>query len=111
MKNWELAASLDYVPASLEELKRIDYMDCKVLMIRNQRFFEAAVALSGDIIPQIIDVAKEIVAEDEIEEFEDVSLDNVFTLEDLLNSGYYGDDYESNRREFANVFVEDYLYS
>ena len=108
MKNWELAATLDYVPATLEELKRIDFMDCKVVMGQNPRFYDAAIALSGDIIAHMIDVAKKLVAEGEIE---CEPLDDVQTLEDLLHTSYFGDDYESSRDEFVSTFVDVYLYS
>ena len=47
MKNWELAATLDYVPTSLEELKSIDYMDYKVVMNQSTKFFRATVALNS----------------------------------------------------------------
>ena len=48
MKNWELATTLDYAPASLEELKRIDYMDLKIVMEQNECFYNAAVSLGTD---------------------------------------------------------------
>ena len=34
---------------------------------------------------------------------------SVKTLDDFLNCGYYGDDYETSRHEFINVLSEDYL--
>ena len=103
MKNWELAATLDYVPTSLEELKRIDYIDLKIVMEQNERFYNAAVSLGTDAIASLIGIAKKLVAEDEIE---CSPLDHVQTLEDLLNSGYYGEDYDSSRTEFITCFAE-----
>ena len=110
MKNWELAKTLDYVPTSLEELKRIDYMDYKVVMNQNNRFFIAVVALCGDYVSHMIEAAKELVRTGEVE---CESLDEVQTLNDLLNSNFFGEDHDndndSNRGEFIN-WLADYIY-
>ena len=103
MKNWELAATLDYAPASLEELKRIDYMDLKIVMEQNKRFYNAAVSLGTDAIACMIRTAKKRAAKGKAE---CGPLDHVQTLEDLLNSGYYGEDYDSSRTEFITCFAE-----
>lgn len=104
--NWEIAPTLDYRPNSMEELKRIDYSDFKVVMSQNENFFNATVALCGDIIEDVIDLCKKV--EDEAEH-EAVLLDHVETLDDLLNSGYLGVDYQSSRREFVSLFF-DFFY-
>ena len=93
-----IAASLDYIPDSLETLKAIDYIDLKLLMKYNKKFYAAAVELCGDIIQQMIKDA-----------LKPSRRKSVKTLDDFLNCGYYGDDYETSRHEFINVLSEDYL--
>lgn len=94
---------MDYAPASLEELKRIDYMDLKIIMEQNKRFYNAAVSLGTDAIACMIRTAKKRAAKGKAE---CGPLDHVQTLEDLLNSGYYGEDYDSSRTEFITCFAE-----
>jgi hypothetical protein len=42
-KKWEYAATLDYVPTSFEELTRIAFRDLKILMKRNDNFYNAVI--------------------------------------------------------------------
>ena len=113
--NRELAATIDYIPDSLETLRAIHYTEIKMLMSENENFFNAAVDLCGDLIEDLIRVEKKVAAEmfedGEIDEEKHEALQAVVTLDDLLNCGHYGDDYECSRDEFISVFVEDYLYN
>ena len=105
---WEIAKTLDYIPSSLEELKQIDFIDLQIIMIQNEKFYNAAVALCQEPIERMIKASKELVAEGKID---CEPLDDVQTLEDLLNTSYFGDDYESSCREFISTLVDVYLYN
>ena len=105
---WEIAKTLDYIPTSLEELKQIDFFDLYIMMIQNEKFYNAAVVLCQEPIERMIRISKKIAAEGEID---CEPLDDVQTLEELLNTNYFGDDYESSRREFISTLVDVYLYN
>ena len=115
MENWELAATIDFTPNSFETLRAIDFTELKMLMNENDHFFNAAVGLCSDLIGDLINVEKKVATK----MFEDGEIDNVqyeaiqavVTLDDLLNCGYYCDDYEIARGEFINILLEDHLYS
>ncbi len=96
-----IAPTLDYIPDSLETLQAIDYIDFKLMMKLNHSFYEAAVKLCADIISTMIEDAKSLSRKK--------SVKNAKCLDDLLNSGYYSDDYEESKGEFINVLAEDYL--
>ena len=96
-----IAPTLDYIPDSLETLKAIDYMDLKLMLKLNDRFYQTAVELCSDIITRVIADAKSISHKRRVKAAK--------TLEDLLTSGYYSKDYETSRSEFVNVLAEDYL--
>ena len=96
-----IAPTLDYIPDSLETLQAIDYIDFKLMMKLNFKFYNAAIALCGEIIERMIDDAKSLSRKK--------SVKKATCLDDLLNSGYYSTDYEESRREFINVLAEDYL--
>ena len=101
MENIKVAATLDYSPDSLETLKSIDYSDRKLLMAYNKNFYATAIKLCDGIIDTMIrDIKRHSRRK---------CLKGVSNLEDLLNCGYYFDDYESSRREFVTVLCEDYL--
>ena len=108
LKIVEFAATVDYVPTSLEELRRID--DLKLLMDYNPRFYNAAVALCDDLITQMIEDAKKLAAE---EELECGTLEDVETLDDLINSGFFGDnpDYDERRFGFICTLLNCYLFA
>ena len=112
--NRELAATIDYIPDSLETLRKIDYTEMKMLMDENENFFNATVELCGDLIEDQIRVEKKVATEmfenGEINEEDYKAIQAVVTLDDLLNCGCYGDDYDDSRDEFVTVFVEDHLY-
>lgn len=114
MENWELAATIDFIPDSLETLKAIDYTELKMLMDQNDAFFNAAVELCADLIEDLIRVEKEVATEmfedGEIDESDYKAIQSVMTFDDLMNSGRYGEDFEQSRGEFINVLVEDHLY-
>ena len=57
-KKWEYAATLDYVPTSFEELTRIAFRDLKILMKRNDNFYNAVIALSSELVDDIIEDIK-----------------------------------------------------
>ena len=107
LKCVEYAKTVDYVPTSLEELRRID--DLKLLMDYNPRFYNAAIALCDDMITQMIEDAKKFVSE----EYECDALEDVNTLEDLINSGFFGDDpdYDERRYRFICTLMDCYLYA
>ena len=113
MKNWELAKNIDYTPDSLETLKSIEYMDKKVMMAQNENFRNAALALCPDEIGALIErdkrVAINLVKDGEMNWNVCERVQKAETIDDMLRSGYYGDDYESALHELLNVLVEDYL--
>jgi len=114
MENWEMAATIDFIPDSLETLRAIDYTEMKMLLCQNDNFFDATVELCGDLIEEQIriekEVATEMFADGEIDEEDYEAIQAVVTLDDLLNCGCYGDDYDDSRDEFVTVFMEDHLY-
>ena len=105
----EYAKTVVYVPASLEELRRIDSFDFKLRMDYNPRFYNAAIALCDEMITQMIKDAKKFVSE----EYECDALEDVNTLEDLINSGFFGDnpDYDERRYWFICTLMDCYLYA
>lgn len=96
----EVASMTDYRPLTVEEFMAIDYSDAKLLMILNVDFFNHCVKLCEKKIVAYVDFIKVCAADD-------YDTENILCLDDLLNCGFYGDDYESSRCEFANNFVED----
>ena len=66
--------------------------------------------VADKVVAQIISSYKEMYADSEYEEDAEYyeMLKDVKTLDDLLYScDYFGDNYESRRQEFSNVFVEN----
>ena len=114
MENWELAATVDFIPDSLETLRAIDYTELRMLMNQNEDFFNAAVNICADMIDDLIyvekEVAREMYDEGEVDETYLKTIQEVVTLDDLLNCGHYCDDFESSKGEFINILVEDHLY-
>lgn len=112
--NWELAATIDYIPDSLKTLRAIDYTQLKMLMNQNLRFFDAAIKLCSKMVKDLIRVEKavatELFEEGEIEKDDYEIIQNVNTLDELLNSGYYCDDYEDAKGEFITALLEDHLF-
>ena len=102
-RRWDLSFVIDYIPDSIETLQSIDDMDVKILMLNNPRFYDAVIQLCDDYIRNVL-----IPTLKRDEEFDQMQW--VETLDDLLNCGYYGDDYEESREEFASSFAEYWLY-
>lgn len=109
LKCVEYAKTVDYVPTSLEELRRIDSFEFKLMMDYNPRFYNTAIALCDEMITQMIEDAKKFMSE----EYECDALDDVNTLEDLINSGFFGDnpDYDERRYWFICTLMDCYLYA
>ena len=114
MERYKLAASLDYVPDSLETLKSIDFEDLELLFTDNAKFFDAGIKFLSGIVADMISFAKEetkeMIANGEngaTEIYE--RLNNATTADDLLNSGYLADNYEESRRHLANWLTDVYL--
>lgn len=101
-ERYRLAATLDYIPDSLETLRAIEYSDLKLLMTFNRPFFDAAMDVCGSLVSKAIEFYKDC-------DDEGLAME-VSTLDELLNCGYFGPEYESARHEFANCFIEDFLF-
>lgn len=88
----------------------IEYTDLKLLLSYNPEFFDHCMKVADKVVAQIISSYKEMYADSEYEEDAEYyeMLKDVKTLDDLLYScDYFGDNYESRRQEFSNVFVEN----
>lgn len=93
-----------------KQILDIEYTDLKLLLTYNPEFFEHCMKVADKVVAQFIRAYKEMYADSECEEDEVYydMLKNVETLDDLLYScDYFGTDYESRRKEFANTFVEN----
>lgn len=115
MANWELAASIDYVPDSLKTLRGIDYTELKMLLNQNDKFFYAAMKLCGSLVDEIIraqkEDAKEMFENGETDADAYEAIQAVASLDDLLNCEHFlCDDYDWNRGEFIGILLESYLY-
>ena len=100
-KHLELAATIDYVPDSIKTLQSIDYYDLKYMMEYNDNFFDTVVEMCSETIEEMIADAKEDSGVRRVQK--------AVTLEDLLKSGYYGEDYDVARDEFIYCFLNFYL--
>ena len=93
-----------------KQILDIEYTDLKLLLSYNPEFFDHCMKVADKVVAQIISSYKEMYADSEYEEdaeYYEMPKD-VKTLDDLLYScDYFGDNYESRRQEFSNVFVED----
>ena len=114
MENWELAATIDFIPDSLETLRAIDYTELRMLMNQNGNFFDAAAELCSDLIENMIkdnkEIATDLLEEGAITKKVYKAIQKAVTLDDLLNSGFYCEDYDTSRDEFVTALLEDYLY-
>lgn len=93
-----------------KQILDIEYTDLKLLLTYNPEFFEHCMKVANKVVAQIIRAYKEMYADSEYEEDEVYyeMLKDVETLDDLLYScDYFGTDYDSRRKEFANTFVEN----
>jgi len=93
-----------------KQILDIEYTDLKLLLTYNPKFFEHCMKVADKVVAQFIRAYKEMYADSEYEEDEVYyeMLKDVETLDDLLYScDYFGTDYESRRKEFANTFVEN----
>ena len=93
-----------------KQILDIEYTDLKLLLGYNPEFFDHCMKVADKVVAQIISSYKEMYADSEYEEDAEYyeMLKDVKTLDDLLYScDYFGDNYESRRQEFSNVFVED----
>lgn len=100
-KHLELAATIDYVPDSIKTLQSIDYYDLKYMMEYNDNFFDTVVEMCSETIEEMIADAKEDSGVRRVQK--------AVTLEDLLKSGYYDEDYDVARDEFIYCFLSFYL--
>lgn len=93
-----------------KQILDIEYTDLKLLLSYNPEFFDHCMKVADKVVAQIIRTYKEMYADSEYEKDEVYyeMLKDVETLDDLLYScDYFGTDYESRRKEFANTFVEN----
>ena len=93
-----------------KQILDIEYTDLKLLLSYNPEFFDHCMKVADKVVAQIISSYKEMYADSEYEEDAEYyeMLKDVKTLDDLLYScDYFGDNYESRRQEFSNVFVVD----
>lgn len=109
----EAAKTTQYVPDSLETLKAIEYMDKKYLMFLNEHFRAAALALCHNEIKKLIErdqsICKYLTTKSKRGREICERIQNAVTIDDLIRSGYYGDNYDTALREILSVLVEDYL--
>ena len=93
-----------------KQILDIEYTDLKLLLSYNPEFFDHCMKVADKVVAQIISSYKEMYADSEYEKDAEYyeMLKDVKTLDDLLYScDYFGDNYESRRQEFSNVFVEN----
>lgn len=93
-----------------KQILDIEYTDLKLLLSYNPEFFDHCMKVADKVVAQIISSYKEMYADSEYEEDAEYyeMLKDVKTLDDLLYScDYFGDNYESRRQEFSNIFVEN----
>ena len=93
-----------------KQILDIEYTDLKLLLSYNPEFFDHCMKVADKVVAQIISSYKEMYADSEYEEDAEYyeMLKDVKALDDLLYScDYFGDNYESRRQEFSNVFVEN----
>ena len=93
-----------------KQILDIEYTDLKLLLSYNPEFFDHCMKVADKVVTQIISSYKEMYADSEYEEDAEYyeMLKDVKTLDDLLYScDYFGNDYESRRKEFANTFIEN----
>ena len=92
-----------------KQILDIDYTDLKLLLKYNIEFFNHCMKVADKAVSEIIRSYKDIYANPEYEEEKEYyeMLKDVETLDDLLYScDFFGTDYESRRKAFANTFVE-----
>lgn len=93
-----------------KQILDIEHTDLKLLLSYNPEFFDHCMKVADKVVAQIISSYKEMYADSEYEEDAEYyeMLKDVKTLDDLLYScDYFGNDYESRRKEFANIFIEN----
>ena len=93
-----------------KQILDIDYTDLKLLLKYNIEFFNHCMKVADKAVAEFIRTYKDIYANPEFDEEQECyeMLKDVETLDDLLYScDFFGTDYESRRKEFANTFVEN----
>ena len=95
-KFFEEVANSTYVPTTKAELFSMDYIELKSRLMLNMVFYNAAIVLLDDEVTKMVG---EICSWDE-------DLEDVCTLEDLLNSKDFREDYESARCNFVTILME-----
>jgi len=93
---FEELANCTYIPETKEEILTIDYFNLKALMYNNIPFFNAAIALLDEEVANLVKNIRRW----------NKKLKKVQNMEDLLNSGYLGDNYENARCEFVTILLE-----
>ena len=86
------AKTSTYTPDCAKTIFSIDFMDLNLLMEYNQKFFDACMDLLKSEVEQYI---------------LSLNLCDISSLDDLLNCGFFGEDYESSRSEFISAFLEN----
>ena len=107
---------LDYVPDSLEAMLEADYDRLKHSMMHDAVFFNATIGFccrAVDALLETITACAEDYADEDEERWGEIyeHLKSATNVDDILNSGYFFDDYELSRKEFANMLLSDFLYN
>ena len=105
----EAAKTSTYRIDSVKDILDIEYMDLKYLLHYNIDFFNHTMKVADKVVAQIIRTHKEMCADSDYEEdWNDYELlKDVETLNDLLYScDYLGDNYESRRKSFVDLFAD-----
>ena len=96
-----------FTALTAEEILEMDCTECKLLMLYNMEFFELAMKALEPYVEQFLAETNEFIREDWDSEEDAPQFDSLDSL--LKDSNYFGDTYESSRRECVNVFL-DHLY-
>ena len=78
------------------------YTDRKYLMKNDMEYYNAMLEVLKDEIRKFVEDTIDYIGYLD----EDYGCENLETLDDLLNCGFYGNDYENSRKEFINRFAK-----
>lgn len=85
-----------YIPTTKDELMDMDYIELKCRLMFNMAFYNAAIVLLDEEVAKLIEDMRSW----------NESLTDVRTLEDLLNSKDFREEYESARCNFVTILME-----
>lgn len=85
-----------YIPTTKSELMDMDYIELKCRLMFNMAFYNAAIVLLNEEVTNMVEM---ICRWDE-------KLKKVRTLEALLNSKHFRENYESARCNFVTILME-----